>query len=80
MPGRWSPPARRRDPGMPIGTHISAPIRSSADGHVWGTLCCFAQQVHGEARPEDLRRLRYSAQLLAAKLDEKRAWPKLEPI
>lgn len=66
------------DTGVPIGTHISAPIRS-ADGRAWGTLCCFAQQVRGEPRPEDLRRLKYSAQMLAAKLDETRAWPKLDP-
>lgn len=52
------------DPGMPIGTHLSTPVRLP-DGTVYGTLCCFSRGVQADA---DLARLRYTAGLLAAKL------------
>lgn len=51
-------------PGFPIGTHLSTPVRL-ADGTVYGTLCCFSRGVHAEA---DINRLRYTANLLAARL------------
>ncbi|WCM94099.1 GAF domain-containing protein [Acidovorax sp. NCPPB 2350] len=52
------------DPGFPIGTHLSTPVRLSG-GAVYGTLCCFSRGIHAEA---DIDRLRYTASLLAAKL------------
>ena len=52
------------DPGFPIGTHLSTPVRL-AGGAVYGTLCCFSRGVHAGA---DIDRLRYTASLLATKL------------
>jgi hypothetical protein len=52
------------DPGFPIGTHLSTPVRLSG-GTVYGTLCCFSRGVQAEA---DIGRLRYTANLLAARL------------
>lgn len=52
------------DPGFPIGTHLSTPVRL-ANGAVYGTLCCFSRDTHAEA---DIERLRYTANLLASKL------------
>nr|WP_295770027.1 GAF domain-containing protein [Rhodoferax sp.] len=45
------------DPGFPIGTHLSAPVRLSG-GTVYGTLCCFSRGVSADA---DIDRLRYRA-------------------
>lgn len=56
------------DPGFPIGTHISTPV-SLRGGAVFGTLCCFSFTQVAAANEEDLRRLQYTARLLAAKLD-----------
>ena len=52
------------DPGIPIGTHLSTPVRLEG-GEVYGTLCCFSRTPQGGA---DIDRLRYVASLLAAKL------------
>jgi hypothetical protein len=52
------------EPGMAIGTHLSAPVRLP-DGTAYGTLCCFSRGIHPEA---DIDRLRYTANLLAARL------------
>lgn len=52
------------DPGFPVGTHLSTPVRLS-DGGVYGTLCCFSRGVQAEV---DIGRLRYTADLLASKL------------
>ncbi|MFZ4289365.1 GAF domain-containing protein [Variovorax sp. HJSM1_2] len=52
------------DPGFPIGTHLSTPVRLSS-GAVYGTLCCFSRGVCADA---DIDRLRYTARLLAARL------------
>lgn len=52
------------DPGFPIGTHLSTPVRL-AGGEVYGTLCCFSRGVHAGA---DIERLRHTANLLAFKL------------
>lgn len=52
------------DPGFPIGTHLSTPVRLSG-GSVYGTLCCFSRGVRADA---DIDRLRYTANLLAARL------------
>lgn len=52
------------EPGIPIGTHLSTPVRLS-DGTVYGTLCCFSRGVQPQA---DIDRLRYTAGLIAARL------------
>ena len=52
------------DPGIPIGTHLSTPVRLS-DGTVYGTLCCFSRGTRADA---DIDRLRYTARLLATRL------------
>ena len=52
------------DPGFPIGTHLSTPVRLPG-GEIYGTLCCFSRGVQPDA---DIERLRYTANLLAAKL------------
>lgn len=52
------------DPGFPIGTHLSTPVRLSG-GAVYGTLCCFSRSICVDA---DIDRLRYTASLLAARL------------
>lgn len=52
------------DPGIPIGTHISTPIRLSGGG-VYGTLCCFSAGVNPAVNQDDLRKLRYTAKLVA---------------
>lgn len=52
------------DPGFPIGTHLSTPVRLS-DGSVYGTLCCFSRGVKADT---DIDLLRRTANLLAAKL------------
>ncbi|MCJ0763475.1 GAF domain-containing protein [Variovorax terrae] len=55
----------------PIGTHISTPIVLRS-GEVYGTLCAFSFTAHGEPNPTDLKRLQYTAQLAAQKLDRQR--------
>lgn len=52
------------DPGFPIGTHLSTPVRL-AGGKVYGTLCCFSRGLQADA---DIDRLRYTANLLGEKL------------
>ncbi|MFY3385681.1 GAF domain-containing protein [Paracidovorax sp. MALMAid1276] len=54
------------DPGFPIGTHLSTPVRL-AGGQLYGTLCCFSRGVQADA-DADINRLRYTANLLAQKL------------
>lgn len=38
---------------LPVGSHISVPIRFS-DGRVYGTFCCFSRQVHLDVDERDL--------------------------
>jgi hypothetical protein len=56
-------------PGMPIGTHVSTPIRLN-NGDVYGTLCCFSHTVVESANETDLRRLQITAKLLAQDLHQ----------
>lgn len=58
-------------PPIPIGTHMSTPIILE-NGDVYGTLCCFSHQVNGGVNEDDMRKLRYSAQLTAQKIDRTR--------
>lgn len=55
-----------------IGTHISAPIVLK-DGEVYGTLCCFSFSPAENPDPNDLKRLQYTAQLAAGKIDQGRS-------
>lgn len=55
-------------PGFPIGTHLSTPVVLGS-GKVYGTLCCFSRAVEGRTSETDLKRLRYTASLLADKID-----------
>jgi GAF domain-containing protein len=55
-----------------IGTHISAPIVLKG-GEVYGTLCCFSFSPAENPDPNDLKRLQYTAQLTAGKIDKGRA-------
>jgi GAF domain-containing protein len=57
---------------FPIGTHLSTPIVLS-NGDVYGTLCCFSFAVSPEMSHRDLQRLRYTAQLVAQKIERARA-------
>ena len=54
---------------MPVGTHLSVPIRFS-DGRIYGTFCCFAHTVHPEIEPADLRAGEMVAALVADYLED----------
>jgi hypothetical protein len=55
------------DPGMEIGTHLSTPVLLG-NGSVYGTLCCFSQEVKAGVGERDLQRLQIVAKLLAEDL------------
>lgn len=57
---------------FPIGTHLSAPI-VLRDGGVYGTLCCFSYSPVDDPDPNDMKRLRYTAQMTAEKIDRRNA-------
>ncbi len=59
---------------FPIGTHISAPIVLKG-GEVYGTLCAFSFAPLDKPNPADLKKLQYTAQLTAQKIDRQRASP-----
>ncbi|HZY18368.1 MAG TPA: GAF domain-containing protein [Ramlibacter sp.] len=61
-------------PGLEIGTHLSTPV-ILPDGQIYGTLCCFSHAVQPFAGERDLRRLKSTANLLAAKLQPRREAP-----
>jgi GAF domain-containing protein len=56
---------------FPIGTHISTPLVLS-NGEVYGTLCCFSFEPHGQPNPEDLSKLKLTARLAAQRLESRR--------
>jgi hypothetical protein len=64
-----------RDPSLatpfPIGTHLSTPI-VLAGGEVYGTLCCFSFGVNAHTNEQDLKKLRYTAELTAQKIQRGR--------
>jgi len=67
---------------FPIGTHLSTPIVLE-NGDVYGTLCCFSFGANEGINEGDLKKLRYSAQLTAQKIDRGRKQVEpmtLEPI
>jgi GAF domain-containing protein len=53
---------------VPRGTHLSAPIVLS-DGRVYGTLCAFSFGINREVTERDMRRLKFTAELTARKLE-----------
>ena len=65
--------ARGEVPEAPIaiGTHLSTPIVLD-DGQVYGTLCCFSFGVNPGVTQQDVKTLRYTAQLTAQKIAKAR--------
>lgn len=57
---------------LPIGAHISVPIRLS-DGSVFGTLCCFDRQPDQTLNARDLGMMRVFADFAARQLERQRA-------
>lgn len=54
-----------------IGTHISTPIVLK-NGQTYGTLCCFSFCPQENPDPTDLKRLQYTAQLAAKRIEKSR--------
>ncbi len=54
---------------LPVGTHLSVPIRFS-DGRVYGTFCCFALEVRAGVEPDSLRSVQMLADVAGAYLEE----------
>lgn len=66
----WQAAGLLPDLGVPVSTHIGVPVQLQ-DGHIYGTLCCFRLDTHGEVPCAlALKRLRMSAQLVARLIDE----------
>lgn len=53
---------------LPVGTHLSVPIRFS-DGQTYGTFCCFDHDVRPEVEPHTVVALRMMADLVAEYLE-----------
>ncbi len=53
---------------IPIGAHLSVPIRL-ADGHVFGTFCCFSFSADSSLGERDLKMMEVFAALLADQID-----------
>jgi len=53
---------------IPIGAHLSVPIRL-ANGRVFGTLCCFSFSADPSLGERDLKMIRVFAELLAGQID-----------
>jgi EAL domain-containing protein (putative c-di-GMP-specific phosphodiesterase class I) len=54
---------------IPIGAHVSVPIRLS-DGSVYGTFCCFSFLPDTSLTDRDLQIMKAFAELLAAQIDQ----------
>jgi EAL domain-containing protein (putative c-di-GMP-specific phosphodiesterase class I) len=54
---------------VPIGSHLSVPIRLS-DGRVYGTFCCFSFMPDVSLTERDLQIMRVLAELLADQIDQ----------
>ena len=55
-----------------IGTHFSVPVVLKS-GEIYGTLCCFSFFAQETPDPIELKRLKYTAQLAALRIDHRRA-------
>lgn len=53
---------------LPIGSHISVPIRLS-DGHVYGTFCCFSYRADRTLNDRDLHFMRAFAEVAAYQIE-----------
>lgn len=53
---------------LPIGSHVSVPVRTS-DGGVFGTLCCFSRGVVPDLHEADLNALRMFADIISKHLE-----------
>lgn len=58
-------------PPFPVGTHLSTPV-SGRDGATFGTLCCFSFEPKAGVQDQDLKRLKYAAELLTTRLQKSR--------
>jgi EAL domain-containing protein (putative c-di-GMP-specific phosphodiesterase class I) len=54
--------------GVPVGAHLSVPIRLS-DGRVYGTFCCFSFEPDPSLNDRDLQMMRVFADLTAFHID-----------
>jgi EAL domain-containing protein (putative c-di-GMP-specific phosphodiesterase class I) len=66
---------------LPVGAHLSAPIRLS-NGRIFGTLCCFSAQADHSLNGRDIAMLQVVSDMLAghieARLQEQRAQTDIE--
>lgn len=66
---------------LPVGAHLSVPIRL-ADGHVYGTFCCFSHQPNTTLTERDLNVMRVFADMagheIQRELDERQARQQME--
>lgn len=53
---------------LPIGAHMSVPIRLR-DGQIYGTFCCFSRRADHSLNPRDLEVMRVLADLAARQID-----------
>lgn len=62
---------------LPVGTHLSVPIRFT-DGRVYGTFCCFSRQVKEALRDDDMKTMRLMSEMAGEYLEaldaEERRW------
>ena len=56
---------------FPVGTYLGTPIVMSS-GEVYGTLCCFSFGTNPQVTEQDVKKLRYTAQLTAQKIERSR--------
>ncbi len=70
----WIDSGDAPDPGLPVGTHLSTPLVLS-DGRIHGTLCCFSAGVNPRVTVEELRKLRWTAKLLAQAIEQEAGQP-----
>lgn len=57
---------------LPVGGHISVPIRTS-NGGIYGTFCCFSKSPHQMLDERDLNMMRVFADIAAQMIDSERA-------
>lgn len=57
---------------LPVGTHLSVPIRFS-DGSLYGTFCCFSRSVVDTVHEADLSGVRMMASVVGGYLEEAEA-------
>lgn len=62
---------------LPIGSHISVPIRLS-DGSVYGTFCCFSSLPDRSLSIRDLQMMRAVADMVAAQVEAKVSSQKIQ--